>query len=77
MSKKVLLNNLEELLELDENTLEGNEPLSTLEEWSSIGMIGFIAMVDENYNLTVSPSDIHKALTVNDLCKLIPASVDA
>ncbi|MCX7125542.1 MAG: acyl carrier protein [Gammaproteobacteria bacterium] len=70
MEKKQFLLLLDELLELDNGTLQGSELLADLEAWDSLAAMGFIALVDENCGKIISPSGLVKAKTVNDLIKL-------
>lgn len=42
-----------------------------LEEWSSLIALGIIAMVDEEYNVTIKGEDIRNSNTIEDLFKFI------
>lgn len=46
---------------------------SELEEWSSLTALSIIAMVDEEYGVTLKGDDIKNALTVQDLFDTIKA----
>lgn len=61
---------MDELLELDPGTLTGLEKLEELEQWNSMAMIGFIALVDTNNGLKLSPRQIAACSTVADLLQL-------
>lgn len=74
MNKKKMLLILDELLELPQGTLFGNELLSNL-KWDSLSVIGFIAICDENFELAVSPRELCKCETVNDLIALLGEKV--
>jgi acyl carrier protein len=71
MDPKTFLLSLDELLELSPGTLKGDEILESLSEWNSLAVIGFIAMIDEDYSVTVASSKIKAAKTVGDLMKLV------
>jgi hypothetical protein len=65
---------LNKLFELPSNTLTGEELLdgSHLDiSWSSIELIGFIAMCDEQFNVIVPAQQLMQAKTVMDLIFLV------
>jgi acyl carrier protein len=70
MERRRFLTLLDELLEFDSGTLQGNEQLKDLESWDSLAAIGYIALVDENYGKIVSASKLSQAQTINDLINL-------
>lgn len=70
MSKKDFLLLLDELLETEPGTLTGVEMLETL-SWDSLAVVGLIALVDEQFDIALSPAKIGKCETVNDLIALL------
>lgn len=42
-----------------------------LEEWSSLIALSIIAMVDEEYEITIKGDDINSASTIEDLFKIV------
>ena len=44
-----------------------------LEEWSSLIALSIIAMVDEEYGISLKGDDIKKAITVQDLFNIVAA----
>ena len=60
----------DELVELPPGTLKGPEKLEELEQWTSMAMVGFIALADTYNGTKVGPKQIAKCLTVDDLLKL-------
>ena len=46
MNKKELLSNLEEIMELDPETLLGEEMLEDFQSWDSLAIVTFIALLD-------------------------------
>jgi acyl carrier protein len=70
MKEKQFLRLLDELLELEPGTVTRD---SRLEDngWSSLAAVGFIALVDEHFEITVSPSALANCETVNDLIRLL------
>jgi acyl carrier protein len=71
MPKSDFLRKLEVLLELDPEELKGDEELVTIERWDSLGLMGFIALVDRTLQVRLSGKQITKAKTVNDLVALL------
>jgi acyl carrier protein len=73
-----LLPLLNDLFELPSNTLTGSELLYDSElYWSSIEVIGFIAICDEQFNVIVSASELKNANTVSDLINLVESKAAA
>lgn len=71
MNKKDFLLNLDELLGLNAGTLTGEESLQDLTAWDSLAVLGFIALVDKELKISLSPAAIDKAKTVEDLLQLL------
>jgi len=71
MKRREFLTLLDELFELPPGTLTGEESLPELGKWDSTAMLGFMALVDEHYGLTLSPRQFIPCATVNDLLALI------
>jgi len=76
MSKQKFLLLLDELFEEDPNTLTGDERLQDIEIWDSLTALGFIALVDEQFNIILSGNDIENCETVNDLVNLVSQNFD-
>ena len=70
MEEKQFLQLLDELLELEPGTLTRD---SRLEDngWSSLAAVGFIALVDEHFEITVSPNALANCETVRDVIRLL------
>jgi len=65
------LSEIANLLELNESDLTEEMLLEGLESWGSISVIGFIAMADEVYGVSVMPSQLREAKTIGDLIKIL------
>lgn len=62
--------------QLDDTSADQIKPetiFSELEEWSSLTALSIIAMVDEEYGVTLKGDDIKNALTVQDLFDTVKA----
>jgi acyl carrier protein len=64
---------LETVLELDQESIKGNETLDEL-YWDSMALVMFIAMADEKYSVVISPSKLAEAKSVADLLALVNQS---
>ena len=71
MKRNDLLLLLDELFEEEQGTLQGPELLSQLDGWDSLTSLGFIALIDEHFNLVVPPNKLSECKTVNDLLMLV------
>jgi acyl carrier protein len=71
MTKKEFLNHIEEIIEADPDTLTGGEMLTELKKWDSLAIVGFIAMVDEKFGITLPGKAIQQCKSIPDLVALI------
>lgn len=71
MEIKEKLNKLEEMLEIDENTLTLETELNSLDEWDSIAIISAIVMFDEEFGKTVKGAELKACKTVADVVNLM------
>lgn len=53
--------------EVQLNTLTESTKFRDLDEWDSMHAISLMAMVDENYKVKLSPSEIKDAETIGDI----------
>lgn len=60
------LEKLEEIMELDEGVLKVSDVLSDYEEWDSIAILSYIAMMDSDYHKEVKGADVRAFVTVQD-----------
>ena len=70
MTKAVFLDKLAEILELDPGSLQGDETLEAV-GWDSLSALSFIVMVDEDFGLNFSGSQVMGAKTLADLVGLM------
>jgi len=75
MTKEEFLNVIEEVAEIEEGTLTGDESLSDLDTWDSLAVVSFIAMIDEKLEITLSPEKISQAKTVKDLMAMLGGNI--
>lgn len=65
ITKKIAL--LEETLDTDEGVLTPETDLSGLEQWDSIAMLSLIAMLDEEFDKTITGKELKALKTVADI----------
>lgn len=56
---------------VDADSLSGDTEFRYLDEWSSLSALSVIAMIDEEYGISVSSLEIRKAATLSDLFELV------
>lgn len=61
------LHMLEDMLELDEATLNEELELSDLDEWNSMARLSLIVLMDDEFNKKLSASKIKEFKTVGDI----------
>lgn len=59
--------------ETDPAEIKVDTKFHELEEWSSLTALSIIAMVDEEYDVTLKGDDIKNAVTVEDLFNTVKA----
>ncbi len=75
MDKSVFLTSMEELFETEEGSLTGAEPIDQIPGWCSLIFVGLIAMIDEEYEVTLAPESVLNGQTVDGLFALIGQAV--
>lgn len=71
MKRDEFLNALEHIMELDDNTLKGNEQLIDMRQWDSIAFLSVIAMLDETFGIIIQGDKLEKITNVADLVALV------
>lgn len=59
---------LEEIMELDENTLTRDTVLADIDEWDSITKLSLMASVKKQFGKVLSVTEIRGFVTVGDIC---------
>lgn len=67
MTNKEKLNHLEELLDIEKNTLNEDTELGSLSQWDSMAVIATIAMFDSDFGKVVTPKEVRGFITVKDI----------
>ena len=63
----------EQFDDTDPNEIKANTVFKELEEWSSLIALSVIAMVDEEYDVTIKGDEIRNSETVEDLFNAVAA----
>lgn len=62
---------IEEMLEVDENSLTLETELNSLDEWDSVAILSSIVMLDDEFGKTVKGDELKACKTVQDLVNLM------
>lgn len=63
----------EQLEESDSIELKADTVFKDLDEWSSLSALSVIAMVDEEYGITIKGNDIRNSNTIEELFNAVKA----
>jgi acyl carrier protein len=58
---------IDDICDLEEGTIKGDESLQISEFFGSLAMLGLMAMLDKKFNLNINTDDIRKIGTINNL----------
>ncbi len=61
----------EQFFRTEPATIKADTVFHDLEQWSSLTALSVIAMVDDEFGVTISGNDLHNAVTVEDVYKCI------
>jgi len=76
MKKQLFLNKICEILEIDINSLVGDESLDSLDNWDSLAVISFIALADEELSIIVDADKLSSAESISDLLSLVRDKIE-
>lgn len=61
--------------DLDATSINGSTEFKELEDWNSLVALSVIAMIDEEYDVTIKGDDIRSAKTIEDLYKNVSSKM--
>ncbi len=64
---KKFLNNFEDSLEIDNNSLTLETNFKELPEWDSLGLLNFMAMLEDEYGIQISRKQLDEFITLQDV----------
>lgn len=73
--KDFIANFAEQFDETDASELTATTAFHDLDEWSSLIALSVIAMVDEEYDVTLKGDDIRNAVTIEDLYNVVKSKI--
>ena len=62
---------LEEVMELEEGTLQQDDVLEEYDEWDSVTIWGIISLIDEEFGKTVTGKEVRDIKTVSGLLDMM------
>lgn len=65
--KEFISNFVDQFDDLDVSVLTPETEFKALDEWNSLVALSVIAMIDEEYDVTIKGDDIRNSNTINDL----------
>jgi acyl carrier protein len=71
--KDFIENFAEQFDDTDSSEIKADTVFKELDEWSSLIALSVIAMVDEEYNVTIKGNEIRNSNTVEDLFNAVKA----
>lgn len=69
--KEFISNFADQFDDLDANVLTPETEFKQLDDWNSLVALSVIAMIDEEYDVTVKGNDITGANTIQDLYNIV------
>jgi acyl carrier protein len=71
MKIEKFITDIAEALEIENTQLAAETEYKELASWDSLAALSVIAMIDENYNVSIGGDDIEKSRTVQELWDLV------
>ena len=71
MTREEFIVEIEDIISADEGTLSIESKLGELEDWDSLAIISFIAMVDKKLSKKVDVASIKGCQTIEDLMNIV------
>ena len=62
---------LEEVMEVEEGTLQQDDVLEEYDEWDSVTILGIISLIDEEFGKTVTGKEVRDIKTVSGLLNMM------
>lgn len=63
---------LEEIMDVEEGTLNEDTNLDDVQEWDSLSTLSLTVEMKKKYNKNLTTDEIKSFVTVGDVCKYIP-----
>jgi len=69
--QEFISNFAEQFDDIEVSSLSANTVFKELDEWNSLVALSVIAMIDEEYDVTLKGNDIRESSTIEDLYNLV------
>ena len=73
MTTKEKLTMLEEMLEMDEGTINEEMGLDEIDEWDSMALLSFSVLIQDEFGKKVTATEVKKYKTVKELLEVMEA----
>ena len=71
MNRAEFYQHIEGLVEAPQGSVTGSQKLEELENWDSVTLVSFLALVDEQYQKKLSPRAVGSGETIDDLATVV------
>ena len=77
MQKMEFLELLDELFDLNPGTIQASDELKKIPGWGSLSFVGLIAMIDEEYGVEITPTQILSCGPIAELIAVVEGALTA
>lgn len=71
MTKEEFIRRIENDLEITGTQLTESTSISSIDEWDSLAAMTVLAIIDENFNLNFSISELNEVSSIGDIIRLV------
>jgi acyl carrier protein len=72
--KEQFLNQVKETLEITDREINFEDNFKEYDEWDSLNLLSIIAMIDEEYGVTIDSNTMSKISTIEELYNIIESN---
>lgn len=72
--KEQFLNQVKETLEITDREINFEDNFKEYDEWDSLNLLSIIAMIDEEYGVTIDSNTMSKITTIEELYSIIESN---
>jgi acyl carrier protein len=72
--KEQFLNQVKETLEITDREINFEDNFKEYDEWDSLNLLSIIAMIDEEYGVTIDSNTMSKITTIEELYNIIESN---
>lgn len=71
MDTQTFLKQMKDILGVEDRELTMEDEFKSFDEWDSLAYLSAIAMIDEEYGVTLKGDDLRRAVTIGDLFNIV------